>query len=143
MSSEEQIPDTSEKSILVWLESADVQRRAALMATRLAKNYGLPMTGSDLYQIVVERFIRYSTQKPLKPIDHPLAYLYRVLVNQAREISKKDPSSKTVPLSDLTEDSLTDNFETAQRLESGILLREVLDSIDEKEREIFTLWLGG
>lgn len=143
MRSEEHKPILSH-SLLVWLEEPKNQRLALAMANRLVRRYQLTaMTGADLYQLSVEKLLRYVHDAPPVQIKQPLGYFYRVLSNEARDIFKKEHRRENVALEDVAEQRLSDNFDTVQSIESGILLREAMDMLDGEQRKMFDLWLQG
>lgn len=127
------------------LDDADLQRRAHAWAEKLVRGYQLEMTGEDLFQQVIAKLVR--SKKPLE-IEHPRAFMFIVLKNQARTsfqvVKDRVAKDKTVGLEDVPSSALSDNFDTVQRMESRILLKEAYRSLNsEEERELFVCVLKG
>jgi|SRR6266850_924234 len=135
---------SSDDPTFSWFEEPEGQRRAHLMANRLARRYRLSsMTGDDLYHLAMMKLLRYFPSGPPPEIKRPLAYLFRVLSNEARGLFAQEQRHQTIPLEDVPDEKFSDHFEIAQRIESGILLREVLNTLNNEERQLFTLMLNG
>ena len=139
------------QSVRELIEDPDLHRCAQAWAEKLVRRYNLaPMTGEDLFQQVMTKLVRYAILEGLREIDHPQAYLYTALHNQARTVSeththsnKHISQSSTVQYDEVSSQKLSDNFDTAQRIESGILLRELCRSLDKKDQLLLICILNG
>lgn len=143
MSSEEQELIQSESGLL-WLERPGARRRILDISDYFVRKYRLSSaTADDLCQLATMKLLRYFRDKAPQEIENPRAFLFIVVGNEARRLFKKEHGHETIALLDTSENIFSDHFETAQRVESGMLLREVLASLNAEERFLFEHWLNG
>ena len=142
MSSEE---SKQTQSLLESLAEADMQRRAHAMAESLVRRYRLaPMTGDDLYQQAMTRLIRYHKTVESHQINNPLAYLFKVLSNEARKIHDSVKKYEIISLEEVSNATLPVTPDMMQpQIESGLLLQEVLAGLDPAEQRLFSYVLEG
>jgi RNA polymerase sigma factor (sigma-70 family) len=144
MSLREQQPSSSH-SILDWLNDPEIRRRTMAVAESLVRRYELsPITGEDLYQRSVIKLLRYFHVGRAPQIEFPVGYMFTVLKREAYDLAAKDTAHQWISVEEVPEAKLSDRFDMVQRIERGILLREVLDVLDnDQERELLTDVLNG
>lgn len=143
---------SDDETIIRWLEDPEFQRKARAIAHYFVRRYQLTTaTADDLYQSVMVKLLRYSQDKELREIKRPLAFFYAVAHNEARDIFSmsaenkarrvfsKDHGHLNVSLEDMPDAIFSDHLETVRRIESRVLLSQVLGRLDEEERHLFYL----
>lgn len=120
-------------------------------ARRAAARYGLAQSeAEDLCQAALLKIFRYSeTHRTLK-IENPRSFIFKVVLNEARRLYHKETGKLSfvkrellVSFDEIDAAAIPDSVEVVQHVESMLLQREVMQCLDEDQRELFRLWLEG
>lgn|GEM_PF-6872184 len=149
MNAAEDEPTPAQHEIQRLAADPEFRREALHFALRAVRRYGLPESAAeDICQSAMLKLLQKSWWEP--GIEHPRSYMFVVVLNEARRLYHKETGRlqkegyQPVPLDDVdVASTIPDPLEDAQHMESMLLLREVMQCLDEDERLLFELWLDG
>jgi RNA polymerase sigma factor (sigma-70 family) len=125
-----------------YLSSQDIQTHLTALVRRFLYRFNLPdAAADDLRQQVVLKLISLPPER-LNEITNLEAYVYTVALNEARRLRERSESHVQADL-DEAGNTFSDHSVNAQRLESGILLRELWNALDEVDRRVLEFLILG
>jgi RNA polymerase sigma factor (sigma-70 family) len=127
------------------LEDSEFRKRLADAVRVAIRDLRLPdSVRDDVTQIVLMKLFALNKDS-LRAIENFKAYLHKAARNEALRLQQRSKSS--APDLQIESDDeylvLSDKSEDAKRIESEVLLREVWESLNDDERDLFRLMLIG
>lgn len=126
-----------------FLADSELRKRVTDVVKVATRDLGLPDTGyDDVTQIVLMKLFSLS-RDDLRPIENLNSYLFKAARNEGLRLQQKTKTDEQIGSDEEGNIIFSDEAEEANRIESEVLLREIWESLQGVERELFRLMLIG